>query len=475
MASSGAPLPRALEDLARSLEREWSADSPPIPPALREYRKEWLDTMLQPVREISLEETALRLGRGRPVVVGDFHPSGRARRNLGSLLAGLRGTGRLGLILELLPASLVRPAALALRDPGPRLPNGERLVDAFRGSLEVLAASGGIVAGGWEPGEPQERDLAAARTWRRLRVRFPDTRWVLYFGDWHLAGKHLPRALRAEGGRPVMLHQSPEPLWKRFPGPLQERFLDLGSDHLAWLHTPPLSHWARLLQNREGDRWDPCLEAEIAEELCESLMLRLASALGLPEPGGFPSVWPADEWEGFRKTLPPGGQAAYSKTPGPKAPVFHPHLPLIWFDRPPGLNALLEAAGHGIACDWALAGQQDLLGRLVARAFRRLWAVRVNPLLLPADPEDLARRLFPGQRAGYPGELVERAATELARGRVPALEGRPAILAVEILGARLGHGLAAREDLDRSWVRQLLQGGWKPLDWEALAATIRAA
>jgi len=475
MASVGTSLPRALEDLARSLEREWSTDSPPIPPALRKYRKDWLETMRRPVREITLEETALRLGRGRPVLVGDFHPSERARRNLGSLLAGLRGTGRLGLILELLPASLVRPAALALRDPGPRLPNGERLVDAFRGALEVLASGGGIVAGGWEPGGPQDRDLAAARTWRRLRERFPETRWVLYYGDWHLAGSHLPRALRAEGASPVMLHQSPEPLWKRFPGPLRERFLDLGDDHMAWLHTPPLSHWARLLQDREGGPGDPVLEAEIAEELCESLMLRLAAALALPEPGGFPSVWPTDEWAGFRKTLPPEEQGAYSETPFPKAPVFHPHLPLVWFDRPPGLNALLEAAGHGIACDWTLAGHQDLLGKLVARAFRRLWAVRVNPLLRPGDPEDLARRLFPDQGAGYPGRLVERAAADLSGGRVPALEGRPAVLAVEILGARLGHGLAAREDLDRDWVRRILQGGWKPLDWDALAATIRAA
>jgi len=331
------------------------------------------------------------------------------------------------------------------------------------------------VAGGWEPGGPQERDQAAARIWRRLHERFPETRWVLYYGDWHLARGHLPHALRSLGGRPVMLHQSPEPLWKRFPGPLRERFLDLGAGHLAWLHSPPLSHWAQLLQDREGGPGNPVLEAEIAEELCESLMLRLAAALGLPEPGGYPSVWPADEWAGFRKTLPAEDQAAFSETPAPKTPVFHPHLPLLWFDRPPDLNALLEAAGHGIVCDWALSERRGLLGRLVSRAFRRLWAVRINPFLLPTDPQDLAGRLFPGLRAGYPGRLVERAAAELARGRVPALKGRPAVLAVEILGARLGHGLAARKDLDRIWVRKLLQGGGKSLDWGALAATIRAA
>ncbi|MBC8329254.1 MAG: hypothetical protein H8E31_10960, partial [Planctomycetes bacterium] len=331
----------------------------------------------------------------------------------------------------------------------------------------------GLIAGAWVDGPPEERDRAAAERWRSLQQDCPDRRWLLFFGDWHLAEDHLPRLLRERGGHPTMLHQSPEPIWERIKGDAGERILDLGAGHWAWLHTPPLAQWASTLQEISQD--DPEAAAEATEELIEALAGQLTQALRLPDPGNRPSVWPTSLWPGFHATLPADYRRGFVADRPPAAVVFHPTLPAIWAPGTPGLNQLVEAAGHVIACDYPLVERGRLHGRLCARAFRRIWASMLNPFLRPTSLAEAARSLFPDASRRPRLENVGALLRAWAEGERPYLSPQQRLLAVEVLGARAGSALAESRSTDHPFVEKFLKSGGRSLGWEELTATIRAA
>lgn len=461
---------RALE---RRLRQDWARDLPPLSAELRRYRADWLATLSGPTRTATEAELTAALGTGDPVLVGDFHALRRASLHLGGLVEAMPAGKPAGLLLELLPRAVTVKAAEALRNRELRLVDGRTLAEVYGPSLRRLARQGGLVAGAWVDGTPALRDHAAAERWRELQVEQPARRWLLFFGDWHLAEDHLPRLLRLHGARPTMLHQSPEPIWERLNGSRREAVLDLGAGHWAWLRTPPLAHWASALQ--ELGQHDPDATAEVTEELVEALAAELAAALRLPEPSSRPSVWPTPLWTGFHATLPTAERHALAADLAPRTVIFHPSQPALWADGPPALNHLVEAAGHVLLCDSPLAGAQDLHGRLCARTFRRIWAALINPFLLPPSLGEAARRLFPDPerrpRLRNLGILLEA----WGRGRTPFLSPRQRLLAVEVLGARAGGQLAQESRTDHAFARELLRSGGATLGWDDLTATIRAA
>jgi len=461
---------RALE---QRLRRDWSKEAPPLSEELRLYRQDWLSTLSGPTRPASTGELSEALSTGDPLLVGDYHPLRRARSGLRNLVEELPRDRPPGLLLELLPKQVTVSAEDALRRPDLRLVDGRPVAQAFGPSLRLLARRQGLIAGAWVDGPPERRDHAAAERWRGLRSEHPDRRWLLFFGDWHLAEAHLPRLLRERGGRPTMLHQSPEPIWERLRDDLEDKILDLGDGHWAWLQTPPLAQWASTLQEMSQD--DPEAAAEATEELIEALALQLTQALGLPAPESRPSVWPTALWTGFHATLPADYRLGLLADRPPAAALCHPALPAFWTDGTPALNHLVEAAAHTIACDYVLVDRARLHGRLCARAFRRIWACLLNPFLRPPSLAETARAWFPAPdrrpQLGSIGKLL----SAWGEGERPYLSPRQRLLAVEVLGARAGSSLAESANTDHGFVQEFLKSGGRSLGWEALTATIRAA
>jgi hypothetical protein len=471
------PRSRLLQDLnalERRLRREWAQETPPLSAELRRYRQDWVRTLVHgKPRRASEHELHDAVRAGDPLVVGDHHALHRSRHGLGDLVRDFPAEAPAGLLLELLPRGLTVDARAALRRGDLRLVDGRPLAEAYRSALSALARRGGIVAGAWVDGSPGERDLAAAARWRELADREPARRWMISIGDWHLAESHLPAQLRRLGAAPVVLHQSPEPIWGRHATDGGEAVLDLGAGHWAWLHTPPLEQWASALQEVAPD--DPEAAAEATEELVEALADHLARAAGLPAPAARPSVWPTPLWDGFRATLPEDHRRALVAGPPPRCAVFHPRLPAVWIPGPSSFNQLAEAAAHVLACDSELGVRGDLHGRLCARAFRRLWASLLNPFLRPSSPAEAARVLFPvaafRPRLGRVSALLR----SWEHGEEPYLSPARRLLAVEVLGARAGTMLAADPGTDHAFVELFLRSGGRALGWEALTATIRAA
>ncbi len=474
MASARKRLLQDLHDLEERLRSEWSREAPPLSEELQRYRQDWVQTLLAgPPRQASESDLQRALRGADPLLVGDYHALRRSRHGLRELVQSLPEDQQPGLLLELLPREVTVPAAAALRAPDLRLVDGRPLGQAFRASLQQLARRDGLVAGAWVDGPPEQRDEAAAARWGELSDAHPDCRWLLFFGDWHLAEDHLPRLLRERGARPTMLHQSPEPIWEQLSGSLEETILDLGRGHWAWLHTPPLAQWASTLQEMNQD--DPEAAAEITEELVEALAQRMAQTLGLPDPGHRPSVWPTPLWTGFQATLPAAHRHALAAEQPPAATVVHPNLPVLWVKGPCSFNQLVEAAAHVLACDSPLADRGSLHGRLCARAFRRLWASLMNPFLRPPSVAEAARAWFPDPRQRPRIGSVASLLRAWGQGHEPYLSPRQRYLAIEVLGARAGTHLAENGATDHAFVQEFLKSGGRSLGWSDLTATIRAA
>lgn len=442
-----------------------------MPEALLPYREAWLQTFRGTFRLAGVDELRRAAAAGRPLLVGDFHPAPRARRYLAQLLEQAEFAARPGLMLELLPQPVVMTAEAALRHPDLRLIDGRLCAEAFREVLRALAARGGLVAGAWVEGNATERDAAAAARWAALQAGDPDVAWTLFFGDWHLADPHLPARLRAAGGAPRIVHQSPEPLWIRRRR-RREEVLDLGDGHWAWLHTPPLSHWASALVGLEAQ---PEPLAEISEHLVEALAIHLAEALQVPEPAGRPCVWSAGRWREFHETLPAQERRALSADPPPRAAVLHPNLPAVWLPDAPDLNLLVEMAAHQLACEFPLGRRADFGGRLRSRVFRRTVAAHLNPFLRPLEFTTVAALLFPGRPDPRHGAELARLLEALESGREPRLGARLRLVAVEVLGTRAGSRLAVEERVDHAFFQEFLRSGGESFSLPDLAATIRAA
>ncbi len=456
--------------LEQRLRLDW-AQGLPIPAGLKNYRKAWLDTFEADFRPTDDKELGAAIQRANPTLVGDFHSLRRARLALGKLIRSFPGNQSPALLLELLPAGRVWTAEDLLERRGVRLVDGRRAATVYRAPLQELAERQGLVAGAWVEGRPQARDAEAAHRWRDLQDSYPDSSWLLFFGDWHLAEPHLPRRLRQLGADPLVLHQSPEPLWDRVSQEQTADFYEIGHGHWAWLHTPPLAQWASALLGQVAG--DPEREAEAAEELIEALSHRIAATLQLPDPKHPPCVWPTSEWEGFRATLPTHDRLALPEHPAPSLPIFHPHQSTCWFPTSPSLGGLLEAAGHALALGHPLGREASPPHRFAARLFRRLVALQLHPCLAPPTWQQVAQASGTATDISMlpnPKELLQA----WSQHEFPFLEPRQRWLSAEVLGAQAASVLA-KQSANSKTLKKLLAGDLDCLDWAALAARMHAA
>ena len=459
-----------------ALRSAWDVDRPGLPRHLQSYRADWLQTLAAPVQPASRDALRRALRGDRPVLVSDYHPLPRARRDLAATLELLPDDQDLALALELLPAGTTLSARAALQHDRLRLTTGALLRDAYRPALEVLARRGGNVIGTWTERPAVQRDSAAAALWKSATRPGQSARWVFHFGDWHLADAHLPACLREAGADPLVVHLSPEPVWQRLGLRPDHHVLRLGDDerHWVWLRTPPPGLWASQLTESEDIR-DGEL-AEGCEHLIESLGETWCRAIGLRESGLRMSVHGPSDWQEFRALLPALDRDLYPSAPA--TPLFHPRLPMLWLPGAPSLNTLVEASQHLLLCDAPLRDGDSTQDELLRQAWRSLGAALVNPVRRAPRWLDATRLLWPDRPATV---LVDRArAMDPARGgngRVAerAQDGALAQLQARVWGARCGIALSTWEGLDADFLAAFLQSPAEALEPGMLTATIRAA
>ncbi|MDP6850130.1 MAG: hypothetical protein QF524_04230, partial [Planctomycetota bacterium] len=196
MQSPSRRLIQDIRQLEESLRSYWSEQTPPLSRQLRGYRRDWLRTFEAPLKAATASELTQALLAADPVLVGDFHSLRRPRRSLGTLVRNMPAGESPAILLELLPAHFQGTAKEVLNNSRFRLVNGMPAGEVYENTLRAAAARNGIVAGAWVDDSPGARDSAAAKQWAQLRSTYPNHRWLLFFGNWHLADSHLPESIR---------------------------------------------------------------------------------------------------------------------------------------------------------------------------------------------------------------------------------------------------------------------------------------
>jgi hypothetical protein len=443
---------QGLAELESTLSSSWQ-NAQQLSPEMLPYREDWLSQFRTPPRGATQGEFQAALARGCPAIVGDFHPLRRSGHSLATLLRNYAGPKPLGVVLELLPLGPAIGARDFLSASAPPLITGQSVADAYPELLDVLIKSQGFIVGTWAKEHPWQRDSQAASSWAELHRLHPNVHWVLFFGDWHLADNHLPEKIRQLGGKPTVLHQSPEPLWEGAGESWFHPFLKMEQDHWAWLHTPPLARKAAMAQEEDGP-WD-IHSQESAEYLAEEIAFGLAELLEIPSPTSLPVLVGPESWQGFYRNLPLDHRSALQKDQPPNCMIALPGQAECWLPDAPSLALLFEAAGHCLLADWPLGRRIDPKGRAQARAFRRLWARLTNPFLTELTYPDWQSGVTP----------VGFQATPFGKRW----------LAVDQLGASLGDRLARHADLNKENIKGFLNNQEQYFKWSIPKATIPAA
>lgn len=471
----------------RRLRLAWSSAVPLVPKHLELYRDHWLDCLSGGLTGTTYNELQRAIRRSELIVVSDYHPLERSRTGLADLIAEIPATESVALVLEFLPLGTTLTAHEALRGCGPTLVTGQSLYEAYKPALEILAQRRGVIVGAWVDGSVGRRDEVAAQVWSRINRQGRRRRCVMHFGDWHLAPEHLPARLASSGVEPLVIHQSPEPVWERLGANPNDRTFQTARGQWVWLQTPPLSLWANLHQDLADS--DDELLTEAAEHLCESAAGLLASTFGLEPPSCRLSVLPASCWSEFYDKLPPHRAAAFDRNHAPKLAVFHPRQPLAWSPRKLDLSDLIQGAAHSLICDSPLSMEVSFRGALRRSSFRFLCAHLVNPFLRPAAPASLLEAMWPspsaaqGNLGNQQQDWVKHQQTLLqacGRRRPEDVVGEYLPADMEVLlerywGQLAGSQLAQSEALDAVAVKEFLLLGNGVFDWGALTDTIRVA
>lgn len=338
------PLSEELRKLERRLRRRWSGAFGGAPSGLKAYRASWLTSFQGGYRRCDRGNMWRDLARGAPLLVSDFHPLRRSTRMLQILLAEMPLTQAPCLALELLPQQPPLRVREILQQPSPLLMDGRALSDVYPDALQELAEHNGWIAGVWTDGAPHQRDAFAANCWQQWQQSHPQLHFLFQFGDWHLADKHLPSAMRRVGANPTVLHQSPEPLWDRIRPHNEEPCLQLDNGHYAWLHTPPIAQWAAAMQGEDQLLTAGTLEA--VADLLEELSAELADLLQTDAVDECPYLLGPDDWLDFHHSLPADFGAAFHPDFPPSRFLSHPRENLFWVPEHPSWNLIVEMAAQ---------------------------------------------------------------------------------------------------------------------------------
>jgi hypothetical protein len=448
------PFQEALRAFDARLQRRWAAQEGGAPEGLRAYRAAWLQHFAHPGETCTQAEMLGKCAQAAPLLVSDFHPLARSGRMLARILREVPWAKPPRVVLELLPASVAVPAAELGSDPEIRLVDGRLLREALPELYEAILACHADLHGAWVAGTPSERDEAAAGDWltrQNTREARPE---ILFFGDWHLAPPHLPAALSRRGAQPVCVHQSPAPLWSRTLTQDGESILRLGSNHYAWMHTPPLAFWTTSRQ--EVDAGTDPEEAEASAGLIEELAQGICEILDLPAPVEALTVLGPRAWPGFWRSLPLQQRQVLQEHAAPLVPVLHPHEATLFAPRQPSWNQLVDAAAACVAQQSALSKPANTAAWIT---FRRLWARAWNPFLPTRSRHELRQEL--GIASGVGGLR----AAEAASGYLDQL----------VLGERVAEALHRHPLLDRAALRTLLREGRHAFIWHHGVSTIQAS
>jgi len=455
----------------KRLRNAWSLDVPSVPKHLHAYRRAWLDTMGQPHTEATSEEMTRAMRQADLILVSDFHPLRRSRTGLAKLLARLPDDRPLILGLELLPYGTTLTVGEAMRRKDLTLITGQSLHQAYAPVLEGLSQRRATIVGTWVDGSAHERDIVAAKVWARIGRKRGRFRGIFHFGDWHLAAGHLPSRLQELGADPMVIHQSPEPIWERVGLSSSGNVFRILQRHWAWLQTPPLGLWANHLQDLNNH--DAESIAEAAEHLCESASEILADTLQLTAPSCRLTVVPQEAWSEFHHHLPNHLARSFDPAIPPSIPIFHPRLPLMWSPGALDLTHLIEGAAHCLNCSSPLHHEVGRLPELRRQVFRHLCAHLVNPFLTLPSMEELAKQLLPAHEAEAACYKVQEAwHTPKAWHQLSCGEE---MLLLGYLGRLAGRQLASKQDLKLENLQQFLEPGTQAFDWDALMATILVA
>ncbi len=446
------PFCREVHQLELRLRGLWAGQRPVLSSLLHNYQSDWEEQFQAPSQPREWADWDQRLDPDQPLLVSDYHPLRRSVRMLQSLLEERLSGKPIGVVFELLEQCEPMPASTALSNPELCLQDGVPLRVAYSSLLHTLGRAGAWIAGAWCTGSPPQRDRAAARQWSHLQRSMPGYQQVWFFGDWHLADAHLPQQIRAHGGDPLVLHQSPEPLWDQLTSWPPAELLQLGNDHWAWMHTPPLAQWASELQTSADQ--DP---AEAAATLAESLAVPMSDLLELAAPAPMDCM-SVDHWHGFRALLPTDMAAAFPAGP-PRHLLVHPQQALAWLPGPLSPNQLVELAAHSLTLDHPVAARTDPAAAVVRRSFALLWALALNPFLVLPSPQALRDRY-------RPSTALEGVAPGPALARFLLREG---------LANTAAATLSQDPELDPAGVRELLESGPQAFFWERANSTIRAS
>lgn len=471
MAAERNNLRAEMSRFERRLRDAWSMEVPCVPQHLQAYRQAWLDTFEQASTEATAEEMHRAIRRADLILVSDFHPLRRSRTGLAELIQQLPTDRAIVLGLELLPHGTTLTVGEALRSDNIQLVTGQSLQEAYGSVLLALSQRRATIMGTWVDGNAHRRDEAAAEIWGRINRKPGRFRGIFHFGDWHLAAKHLPMQLEAVGTSPVVIHQSPEPIWERAGIVPSGNVFRIGEKHWAWLQTPPLGLWANHLQDL--NKYEEETAAEAAEHLCESASEYLAETLCLSAPSCRLTVVPKQAWSEFHRHLPRHLQAAFTLESPPTIPIFHPRLPLMWSPGPLDLTHLIEGAAHCLNSSSPLHLEVGFKPELRRQVFRHLCAHLVNPFLAAASLESLAAQLLPPAIAKFACAKIDSICKkpELWVG----LSDTEEMLLLAFIGRLAGRRMAADRDLKLKNLQQFPEAGTRGFDWDALMATILAA
>ncbi len=453
------PLQEELRKLERRLRRRWSGAFGGAPTGLKAYRASWLTSFQGGYQRCEREHMWRDLAAGSPLLVSDFHPLRRSTRMLQHLLAEMPLPKTPCLALELLPHHEPVPVRSLLTDTRGhaarclQLMDGRLVTDVYPDALEELALHDGWLAGVWTDASPHDRDAFAANCWKSWQTQHPNLYQLLQFGDWHLADNHLPRALKAVGGNPTVLHQSPEPLWDRIRPQGEEPCLKLDNGHYAWLHTPPIAQWAAAVQGEDQSMDHHTLDsvADLLEELADAL----AELLQVDGSDECPYILGPDDWPEFFYSLPRESAAAFHPDFPPGRFLGHPRENLFWVPEHPSWNLLVEMAAELLLSARPVHADFD---HIAARfAFCHLIPLAWNPFLAHSQSAQL--------RAAY-GSTPDLACKPASRDRYVAQRQLGWQAATAMLQFRL---------LDVSSAQDLLKSAPRAFIWYFALSTIQAS
>ena len=471
MAAKRNDLRAELSRFERRLRDAWSMEVPCVPQHLQAYRQEWLNTLEQPSTEATSEEMYRAIRKADLILVSDFHPLRRSRTGLAEIIRQLPDDRGIILGLELLPHGTTLTVGEALRSADIQLVTGQTLLEAYAPALQALSQHRATIVGTWVDGNAHRRDEAAAKIWARIHRKPGRFRGIFHFGDWHLAADHLPARMEEIGTSPIVIHQSPEPIWERAGIAPSGNVFRIGEKHWAWLQTPPLGLWANHLQDLS--KYEEENAGEAAEHLCESASEYLAETLRISAPSCRLTVVLKSGWQEFHRHLPRHLQTAFHLDAPPTIPVFHPRLPLMWSPGPPDLTHLIEGAAHCLNCSSSLHLEVGFKPELRRQVFRHLCAHLVNPFLAESSLKSLSEQLLPPAIAKQTCAKID--AISQSPNLWIGLTDTEEMLLLAYVGRLAGRKMAANRDLELKNLQQFPEAGTRGFDWDALMATILAA